>query len=144
MHEPVISSVIRRWLEEKQAASPATEARDLPARPRLGLALAGGFARGISHIGVLRVLFGSKPEHKEVDEVMERAISAMRQAGAVLVDIDAPDLGADQLIAQNDVQKYEFKAVMDRYLATIPTRLPRPWTPSMRADATTTRPSRVS
>src|SRR3984893_11133736 len=71
-------------------------------------------------IGVLRVLFGSKPEHSEVDEVMERAISAMRQAGAVLVDIDAPELGANQLIAQNDVQKYEFKAVMDRYLATIP------------------------
>jgi amidase len=71
-------------------------------------------------IGVLRVLFGSKPEHSEVDEVIERAISAMRQAGAVLIDIDAPELGADQLIAQNDVQKYEFKAVMDRYLATIP------------------------
>src|SRR5258708_17415087 len=71
-------------------------------------------------IGVLRVMFGSKPEHSEVDEVMERAISAMRQAGAVLLDIDAPELGADQLIAQNDVQKYEFKAGMDRYPATIP------------------------
>ena len=71
-------------------------------------------------IGVLRVMFGSKPEHSEVNEVVERAISAMRQAGAVLIDIDAPELGADQLIAQNDVQKYEFKAVMDRYLATIP------------------------
>jgi Asp-tRNA(Asn)/Glu-tRNA(Gln) amidotransferase A subunit family amidase len=71
-------------------------------------------------IGALRVMFGSKPEHSEVNEVMERAIAAMRQAGAVLIDIDAPELGADQLIAQNDVQKYEFKAVMDRYLATIP------------------------
>src|SRR6516165_12762321 len=27
-----------------------------PGRPRVGLALAGGFARGIAHIGVLRVL----------------------------------------------------------------------------------------
>jgi len=27
-----------------------------PERPRVGLALAGGFARGIAHIGVLRVL----------------------------------------------------------------------------------------
>jgi Asp-tRNA(Asn)/Glu-tRNA(Gln) amidotransferase A subunit family amidase len=71
-------------------------------------------------IGALRVMFGSKPEHSEVNEAMERAISAMRQAGAVLIDIDAPELGADQLIAENDVQKYEFKAVMDRYLATIP------------------------
>jgi len=71
-------------------------------------------------IGVLRVMFGSKPEHKEVNAVMERALAAMKNAGAVLVDIDAPELDADKLIAQNDVQKYEFKAVMDRYLATIP------------------------
>jgi len=83
----------------------------------LGQPVAGAIA---DRFGVLRVMFGSKPEHSEVDEVMERAISAMKQAGAVLIDIDAPELGADQLIAQNDVQKYEFKAVMDRYLATIP------------------------
>jgi amidase len=37
-----------------------------------------------------------------------------------LIDIVAPDLDAGKLIAENDVQKYEFKAVMDRYLATIP------------------------
>lgn len=30
--------------------------KDEPIRPRVGLALAGGFARGIAHIGVLRVL----------------------------------------------------------------------------------------
>jgi amidase len=71
-------------------------------------------------IGVLRVMFGSKPEHQEVNAVMERALAAMTKAGATLVDLDTPDLDADKLIAQNDVQKYEFKAVMDRYLATIP------------------------
>jgi amidase len=71
-------------------------------------------------IGVLRVMFGSKPEHQDVNAVMDRALSAMRQASAVLIDLDAPDLDAGKLIAENDVQKYEFKAVMDRYLATIP------------------------
>jgi amidase len=71
-------------------------------------------------IGVLRVMFGSKPEHQEVNAVIERALAAMRKAGATVVDLDAPDLDADKLIAQNDVQKYEFKALMDRYLATIP------------------------
>ena len=71
-------------------------------------------------IGVLRAMFGSKPEHQEVNAVMERALAAMTKAGATLLDLDAPDLDADKLIAQNDVQKYEFKAVMDRYLATIP------------------------
>jgi NTE family protein len=58
MSEPVISSVIRHWLDEKDKASSAAigQLRNLPARPKVGLALAGGFARGIAHIGVLRVL----------------------------------------------------------------------------------------
>jgi len=57
MPEPVISSVIRRWLDENQKHPSATEkSGNFPARPKLGLALAGGFARGISHIGVLKVL----------------------------------------------------------------------------------------
>jgi NTE family protein len=56
--------------DEKQPSSPSflRTARELfrsfayggnsktPGRPRVGLALAGGFARGIAHIGVLRVL----------------------------------------------------------------------------------------
>jgi Asp-tRNA(Asn)/Glu-tRNA(Gln) amidotransferase A subunit family amidase len=71
-------------------------------------------------IGVLRVMFGSKDENQEVNAVMEQALADMRKAGATLIDIDAPELDANKLIAQNDVQKYEFKAVMDRYLATIP------------------------
>ncbi len=38
------------------AYEPRTEPRELPApRPKIGLALGGGFARGIAHIGVLRV-----------------------------------------------------------------------------------------
>lgn len=71
-------------------------------------------------IGVLRVLFGTQPQDQEVNHVMEGALSAMRQAGTTLVDLDAPALDADKLIADNDVQKYEFKAVMDQYLATLP------------------------
>jgi amidase len=106
-------------LQAMAAADPADpQTADHP-HPDYTAALDAGALKG-KRIGVLRVMFGSKPEHREVNEVMERTISAMRQAGAVLVDIDAPELDADQLIAQNDVQKYEFKAVMDRYLATIP------------------------
>jgi NTE family protein len=58
MPEPVISSVIRHWVDErnKPSSQASDESRDVPARPRVGLALAGGFARGIAHIGVLRVL----------------------------------------------------------------------------------------
>ncbi len=47
------------WLKNakvKLRSLAASEAQPSSARPRVGLALAGGFARGIAHIGVLRAL----------------------------------------------------------------------------------------
>jgi NTE family protein len=57
MAEPVISSVVGHWLDDKNKplTGAAGEVRDPAGRPKVGLALAGGFARGIAHIGVLRV-----------------------------------------------------------------------------------------
>jgi amidase len=63
-------------------------------------------------------LFGTAPEHQPVNAVMQQALTAMKKAGATLVDINAPELASDKLIAENDVQKYEFPTVMNRYLAT--------------------------
>jgi NTE family protein len=45
-----------------------------PKRPRVGLALSGGFARGIAHIGVLRVL---KEHHIQVDCVAGTSVGAL-------------------------------------------------------------------
>src|SRR6202521_5722143 len=58
MSEPVISSVLRRWMDQKKRVLSVgvTSVHEIPTRPKVGLALAGGFARGIAHIGVLRVL----------------------------------------------------------------------------------------
>ena len=50
---------VRRWLQsarERLRAFAKPEDEKTKERPRVGLALAGGFARGIAHIGVLRVL----------------------------------------------------------------------------------------
>src|SRR5262245_8555595 len=47
------------WLrnaKDKFRSFASREERDPSERPRIGLALAGGFARGIAHIGVLRAL----------------------------------------------------------------------------------------
>ena len=47
------------WLrnaKDKFRSFASSEERDPSERPRIGLALAGGFARGIAHIGVLRAL----------------------------------------------------------------------------------------
>src|SRR3979490_3136806 len=45
-----------RTAKDKFRAFAYGEGRVQAERPRVGLALAGGFARGIAHIGVLRVL----------------------------------------------------------------------------------------
>ena len=63
MSEPSIPSELRHWLDEKARVSNASSelssaksaAAKIPKHPKVGLALAGGFARGISHIGVLKV-----------------------------------------------------------------------------------------
>lgn len=50
---------VRRWLQsarERLRGLAKPEDEKTKERPRVGLALAGGFARGIAHIGVLRVL----------------------------------------------------------------------------------------
>ena len=73
-----------------------------------------------ARIGVLKTMFGSEPQHQEVNAVMAAAITAMKKAGAVIVEVDDAALDAGKLIADNDVQKYEFKALINAYLATIP------------------------
>src|SRR5215470_2971804 len=45
-----------RTAKDKFRAFAYGDQKERPERPRVGLALAGGFARGIAHIGVLRVL----------------------------------------------------------------------------------------
>jgi amidase len=73
-----------------------------------------------ARIGVLKVMMGSRPEHQNVNAIMSAAVTVMRKAGAVVIEVDAPALDADSLIADNDVQKYEFKELINAYLATIP------------------------
>ncbi|MCI9882031.1 MULTISPECIES: amidase family protein [Methylobacterium] len=73
-----------------------------------------------ARLGVVTALFGTKPEHAEVNAVMQRALDALEAAGATLVRIDDPIFEADALNREDDVQTYEFKALMNGYLATIP------------------------
>src|SRR5260370_40920413 len=40
----------------RQAARPAAEEKPVPVTPRIGLALGGGFARGIAHAGILKLI----------------------------------------------------------------------------------------
>src|SRR5262249_26873862 len=63
---------------------------------------------------------GSRPEHEEVNAVIAAAVAEMQKAGAVIVEVEDPALSPAKLIADNDVQKYEFKALLNTYLATVP------------------------
>lgn len=66
-----------------------------------------------ARIGVLRGTMGFQPD---VDTAMERAIAAMRAAGAEVVDAEIPTAGEwDE--AELDVLLYEFKAGLAEYLA---------------------------
>ena len=70
-----------------------------------------------ARIGVLKTLFGSKPEHEEVNRVMANAIEVMKKEGAVIVEVTDPALDAGKLIEEGDVQRWEFKTVFNSYLA---------------------------
>ena len=81
--------------------------------------LEGGSLRGV-RIGLFKTMQGSRPEHQEVNAVIAAAVAAMQNEGAIVVEVDDPALSAAKLIAENDVQKYEFRALINAYLASIP------------------------
>ena len=78
-----------------------------------------GSLRGV-RIGLLKTMLGSRPEHQEVNTVIAAAVAAMQNEGAIIVEVDDPALSAAKLNAENDVQKYEFRGLINAYLASIP------------------------
>ena len=48
------------------------------------------------------------------------ALVILKSGGAELIEVHAPALDTGRLSADNDVQKYEFKALLNAYLAAIP------------------------
>jgi amidase len=106
-------------LQVMAATDPADPATAGHQHPDYLAGLKAGTLKG-RRIGVLRVMFGDKPEHQAVNQVMANALAALHRHGAILVELNEPTLDADKLNADNDVQKYEFTSVMDAYLSSIP------------------------
>lgn len=96
----------------RDPADPATAGAP-EAVPDYLAALDPGALRG-ARIGVLRKSMGF---HPGVDAAMERAITAMREAGAVVVDAEIATDG-QWGEAQYEVLLHEFKAGLAEYLAT--------------------------
>jgi Asp-tRNA(Asn)/Glu-tRNA(Gln) amidotransferase A subunit family amidase len=78
-----------------------------------------------ARLGLLKTMLGSGPEHQEVNAVVSEAVAAMKKAGAVVIEVDDSALSPAKLIAENDVQKYEFKSLINGFLASIPNALAR-------------------
>ena len=73
-----------------------------------------------ARIGVLRTLFGTGPDHQEVNRVMASALEALKQQGVILVDVDDAAFDTGKLVTDLDVQKWEFKYVFNNYLKAVP------------------------
>ncbi len=69
-------------------------------------------------IGILKDLFGSESDDREVDGIAMKAIGAMRDAGAETVDVTIP--GLEALLRGSSVIDSEFKFDLMDYLARFP------------------------
>lgn len=76
--------------------------------------LAADSLRG-ARIGVARTLFGF---HERVDAVIEGALAAMREEGAVIIDTDLAS-GQDYSESEYEVLLYEFKHGLNAYLESL-------------------------
>jgi len=73
-------------------------------------------------VGVLRLTAGRSPQ---TDAIYENALTALRKAGAVLVEVKAPDDAAFSAVSSNEAEalRVEFKAALNAYLATLPAKV---------------------
>jgi Asp-tRNA(Asn)/Glu-tRNA(Gln) amidotransferase A subunit family amidase len=77
-----------------------------------------------ARIGVLTRFFGKEAIHADVNAVTARALDAFRGAGATVIEIPDPALDSDAILRDCDVQKWEFKALFNDYLASLGDRAP--------------------
>jgi Asp-tRNA(Asn)/Glu-tRNA(Gln) amidotransferase A subunit family amidase len=69
-----------------------------------------------ARLGLLTNLLGSGPEYEQVNEVMAKAIDALKEQGAVIVRLEDASLDTGMLTAKFRLNEPEFKAALNRYL----------------------------
>jgi amidase len=72
-----------------------------------------------ARIGILKSFFGSGPEHKDTNAVIERAIEQMKKHGATLVVLDDP-IDANALVGKVSVHLHDLERDLDSYLKQLP------------------------
>jgi len=79
-------------------------------------ALDAGALKG-ARIGVMNNLYGKAERHAEVNQAMEQVIRKMEAGGATVLRFDLPEY--DALLPALATDRYEARAAMDRYLASL-------------------------
>ena len=88
MTSPIVQSVQAAWRRLIAARPVATVLPELPVQPRIGLALGGGFARGVAHVGILKVLDREQiPLHCITGVSAGSIVAAAYASGAALDEI---------------------------------------------------------
>jgi amidase len=80
-------------------------------------ALQAGALKG-ARIGVLRSLFAVVPDDAEGRALYDRALDALRGAGAEVIEVTIPGLG--EMLTDSNARRFEFPEDLQRYLAAIP------------------------
>jgi NTE family protein len=117
---PALSQSAAATTEVATAAAPA------PARPRIGLVLSGGGARGLAHVGVLKLL---EREHVPIDAIAGTSMGAIigglyasgmtagqLEAELLAVDWDtvfAPRVSREQLSQRRKEEDFEISPVLE-------------------------------
>jgi amidase len=68
-------------------------------------------------IGVLRSFFGNAPINEEVNRIANQAVEDLRKSGAIVVELNSPDLDSAKITSDISVHVYEFKPAINAYLA---------------------------
>ena len=68
-------------------------------------------------IGVLRSFFGEEPIHREVNEIMGKAINDIKSMGATIVDLKTSDLDSEKITSEISVHLYDLKQDLNSYLS---------------------------
>ena len=71
-----------------------------------------------ARVGVVTSLFGNAPEDAEAAAIVRGAVDRMRAAGAVIIDVEIPELA--DLLGGSSLIDYEFKFDLADYLAGTP------------------------
>ena len=76
-------------------------------------------AKGLKgkRIGVLRSFFGTQPIHREVNEVTNNAIKDLVRMGAVMIELDTPDIDSGKIASEISVHLYDLKRDLNSYLS---------------------------